>query len=131
MRTMKYFMMAVLTVGLAAGLGVFQAADEAKPKDDIEEIMEKAHKPAKKSLLDKVRSGKANEAEKKQLLALYEDLAKHPAPKSDKGSAADWKKRTGAIVKATKDVVADKENANKALAKAVACKSCHEIYKGN
>ncbi len=39
MRTVKYFMMAVLTTGLVAGLGMFRAADD-KPKYNIEEIME-------------------------------------------------------------------------------------------
>ena len=128
MRTMKYCMMAVLTMGLAS-VGVFRAADEAKPKYDIEEVMEKAHGGKEKSLYNQVRTGKANEAQKKELLELYVELSKNPAPKSDKGSPADWKKRTGALVKAAKDVVAEKDGATKELTKAAACKSCHELYK--
>jgi hypothetical protein len=132
MRATKYFLMAVMTLGLVAGLGVFQAADDAKPKYDIEEVMEKAHGGKQKSLYNQVLKGKANAEQKKELLELYEELAKNPAPKSEKGgSAADWKKRTAAMVKAAKDVVADKDDATKALAKAAACKSCHEIYKGD
>ena len=128
MRTTKYFMMAVLATGLMAGLGVFRAADD-KPKYTIEEVMEKAHK-GKNSLFAKVKSGKANAEQKKQLLDFYEALAKNPAPKSDKGSPADWKKRTNALVVAAKDVVADKEGATKELAKAAICGKCHDIYKG-
>jgi hypothetical protein len=131
MRTVKYFMMAVLTMGLAAGLGMFQAADDAKPKYTIEEVMEKAHKPAKSSLFVKVKSGKASAEQKKQLLELYEEMAKNPAPKSEKGNPADWKKRTGALVKAAKDVIADKEGAKQELAKAATCGKCHSVYKSD
>lgn len=130
MRTAKYFGMAVLTLGLAAGLGMFQAADEAKPKYDIEEIMEKAHKAPKGKLhlLQQVVKGKASEEQKKKLLEYYEELAKN---KPEKGDLGDWKKRTNAMVKATKDVIAGKEGANKELGKAVSCKACHELHKGD
>ncbi len=126
MRTAKYFLMAVLTLGLAASLGMFRAADD-KPKYTIEEIMEKAHK-GKPSLWKKVVDGKASDDEKKQLLGLYEDLAKN---KPEKGSQDDWKKRTSQIVKAAKNVVADKEGATKELGKAVNCKGCHQLHKGD
>ena len=129
MRTVKYFTMAVLAMGLVAGLGLFQAADTDKPKYTIEEVMEKAHKGGKKSLLGKVASGAADDAQKKQLLEYYEEMAKNPAPKSDKGSAADWKKRAGALVAATKGVIADKPGAGGGLNKAANCKACHSIYK--
>ena len=126
MRTVKYFLTAVLATCLAAGLGVFGAAEDAKPKYAIEEVMEKAHQ-GKPSLFKQVVSGKADAEQKKQLLELYEELAKN---KPEKGELADWKKRTGAMVKAAKDVVANKEGSDKALAKAVNCKGCHELHKG-
>jgi hypothetical protein len=129
MRTVKYFAMAMMTMGLLAGLGMFQAADPAKAKYTIEEVMEKAHKGGKKSLLGKVASGAADEKQKKQLLEYYEELAKNPAPQADKGSAADWKKRTGALVVAAKDVVGSKPGAANSLTKAANCKACHSIYK--
>ncbi|HEY7156938.1 MAG TPA: hypothetical protein VH575_23420 [Gemmataceae bacterium] len=129
MRTVKYFAMATMTMGLLAGMGMFRAADTDKPKYTIEEVMEKAHKGNKKSLKSKVASGAADEKQKKQLLEYYEELAKNPAPKTDKGSAADWKKRTGALVAAAKDVVAAKPGAANSLNKAANCKGCHEIYK--
>jgi hypothetical protein len=128
MRTVKYFLSAVLATGLAAGLGVFGAAEDAKPKWDIEEIMGKAHTPPTKSLFVQVKSGKASADQKKQLLELYEELAKN---KPEKGELADWKERTGKMVKAAKDVVANKEGADKELAKAVNCKGCHQLHKGD
>jgi len=128
MRTMKYFAMAVLTMGLVAGLSYYNAADEGKAKYSIEEVMEKAHK-GKGSLVNQVKSGKASAEQKKQLLSYYEELAKNPAPKTEKGTPADWKKRTGALVKAAKDVVAEKEGATTSLAKAANCMSCHNVYK--
>jgi hypothetical protein len=126
MRTVKYFLMAVLASGLAVGLGVFGAADDAKPKYTIEEIMEKAHK-GKPSLFKQVVSGKADVDQKKQLLEYYQALSQN---KPEKGEIGDWKKRTGAMVGAAKDVVADKEGATGKLAKAVNCKGCHELHKG-
>ncbi|HEY7423635.1 MAG TPA: hypothetical protein VH682_05265 [Gemmataceae bacterium] len=126
MRTVKYFTMAVMTMGLVAGLSLFQAADEAKPKYSIEEIMEKAHTPPKSSLLVKVKSGKASAEQKKQLLAYYEELAKN---KPEKGTEADWKKRTGTLVKAAKDVTDGKEGATTQLAKAASCAACHKLHK--
>lgn len=125
MRTVKYFTMAVMTMGLVAGLGVFQAADQAKPKYSIEEIMEKAHK-GKSSLFKQVVGGKANAEQKKQLLDYYEELAKN---KPEKGSEADWKKRTGTIVKEAREVVAEKDGATGRLAKAANCGACHKLHK--
>ena len=126
MRTVKYFVMAVMTMGLAASLGVFRAADEDKPKYDIEEIMEKAHKPPKNSLFVQVKSGKASAEQKKQLLELYQELAKNKPPKGD---LKDWQKRTGAMVKAAQDVVGGKEGATQELTKAAQCAACHKLHK--
>jgi hypothetical protein len=127
MRTTKYFLTAMMTMGLVASLGVFRAAEEAKPKYDIGEIMEKAHK-GKPSLLKQVTSGKASAEQKKELLALYEELAKN---KPEKGTEADWKRRTSALVKATKDVVEGKGGSTAALGKAANCKACHTEHKGD
>lgn len=128
MRTLKYFGMAVLTTGLLAGLGMFRAAYDDKPKWDIEEIMEKAHKApkGKDTLLKQVVTGKANKDQQKQLLEYYQELAKN---KPEKGDQGDWKKRTGAMVNATKDVIANKEGATKELSKAANCKACHDLHR--
>jgi hypothetical protein len=126
MRTTKYFLMAMMTVGLAAGLGVFQAAEDAKPKYEIEEIMEKAHK-GEPSLLKQVLDGKASDEQKKQLVEYYEALAKN---KPEKGSEAEWKKRTTALVTAAKDVAKGNAAARQQLGQAAKCKACHQAHKG-
>jgi hypothetical protein len=129
MRTVKYSLTAVLALGLLAGLGVYQAAYDDKPKYTIEQIMEKAHKKAegeKASLFKKVVDGKADKEQTQELATLYQELAKNKPPKGDLG---DWKKRTGAMVTAAKDVAEGKEGSNKALAKAVKCMECHELHK--
>jgi hypothetical protein len=126
MRTVKHFVLATLTLGVLGGLATYQAADSDKPKYTIEEIMGKAHE-GKNSLFKKVVSGKADADQKKELLSLYEELAKN---KPEKGSQDDWKKRTTAMVGAAKEVVADKPDAGKKLAKAVNCKGCHDLHRG-
>lgn len=125
MRTTKYFLMATMTMGLVAGLGVFRAAEEAAPKYDIGEIMEKAHK-GKPSLFKQVMEGKASDAQKKQLVEYYEELAKN---KPEKGSEADWKKRTTALVSAAKQVANGNAAARQQLGRAANCKSCHQAHK--
>jgi hypothetical protein len=126
MRTVKHFVLATLTLGALGGLVSYQAADSDKPKNSIEEVMEKAHK-GKESLYKKVVSGKANADQKKELLGLYEDLAKN---KPEKGSQEDWKKRTTAIVGAAKEVAEEKPGAAPKLMKAVNCKGCHDLHRG-
>jgi cytochrome c553 len=128
MRTTKYFLMAVMSTGLVAGLYVFGAVDDAKPKYDIGEIMEKAHKGGKKSLMALVVTGKASDEQKKQLLEYYEELAKN---KPEKGDIKDWQKRTNALVKAAKNIVNGKQGADKELQKAANCKGCHQAHKGD
>jgi hypothetical protein len=125
MRTTKYFMMAVLTVGLASGLGVFQAADNAKPKYDIEEVMKKGMK-GKSSLFAKVAGGKASKEEQQKMLDMFEALGQNKPPKGDEG---DWKKRTTALVLATKDMIAGKANAGQSLRKAANCGACHKAHR--
>jgi hypothetical protein len=128
MRTTKYFLMSVMTMGLVAGLGVFGAADDAKPKYEIAEIMDKVHKApkGKMSLLQLVVKGKANEEQKKQLLEYYEELAKN---KPEKGDIKDWQKRTNVLIKAAKDAVNGKEGAAQELQRAANCKGCHQAHK--
>ena len=86
----------------------------------IKVIMKKAH-TGKPSLLAKVTGGTADAAEKKELIALYTDLAANKCPKGDE---KDWKERTQAILKAAKDDDA------KALKKATNCQACHSEHKG-
>ena len=119
---MRKVILAAGALAFVALVGLnLRAADDPKP---IKEIMGKAHKDG---LLKKVSSGKASDDEKKELLALYEDLAKNKPPMGDE---ADWKTKTEAMVKAAKAVVdtGDKKSQN-ALAKTVNCAACHKLHK--
>ena len=71
-------------------------------------------------LTKKVANGKANDEEKRELIALFSDLA---ANKSPHGDAKDWTKRTQALFQSAKtDDVA-------ALKKALDCNGCHNEHK--
>jgi hypothetical protein len=123
-----YFLLAVATLTVMARFGVSWAADKPdKDVKDIEDIMNAAHNEKEDpNLLGRVLSGKATKEEKQKLLSLYMDLGKNKPPK---GSAEDWKKRTDALVAATKDFIADKPDAAAALKKAAFCKACHLAHK--
>ena len=124
MRALKYCLLAALTVSL---IGV-SVAEEKKPLA-IKEIMKKAHQPPAKGedpLCKKVVTGKASDAEAKELLAYYEDLAKNKPPMGD---ADDWKKRTSALVSSVKLVVDKKDGATDAYKKALDCMGCHEMHR--
>src|SRR5262245_1194218 len=107
---------AALLAAAFAGMTVFGAADD-KPKYDIESIMEKAH-DKENGLYQKVLKGKASDAEKKELVELYTELAKNKAPKGD---AKSWKDKTDALVAAAKEVADGKAAGVKDLQKAANC----------
>ena len=125
MRPIRFGATALLVAALA-GLTVYGAADE-KPKLDIEKIMEKAH-DKDDGILKVVIAGKATDAQKKELLELYIDLGKNKPPKGD---AKSWKTKTEAMVVAAKEVVAGKDEGVAHLKKAVNCKACHAVHKGD
>jgi hypothetical protein len=93
-----------------------QGGDKKKPVS-IKTVMKKAMKGG---LCGKVASGKASDDEKKQLVALFTDLAANKPPKGDE---ADWKTRTKALLDAAK------ADDGKALKKAADCKGCHSTHK--
>jgi hypothetical protein len=125
MRTVKFCLMATLTLGVLANVVATRADDADKPKHTIKEIMKIAHNP-KDSLAKKVIGGMASDDEKKELVALYGDLGKN-TPK--KGSPEAWKERTEAVVAAAKDVQAGKAGAAANLQKAINCTGCHREFK--
>ncbi len=118
---------AALMVMAFAGLTVCGAGDE-KPKYDIETIMDKAHGEKNDKLLKKVLDGKADAAEKKQLLELYTELGKNKPPKGD---AKSWKDKCDALVSATQEVVDGKDKGVGDLKKASNCGACHKAHKGS
>jgi hypothetical protein len=127
MRTVKYFALAVLTLGVLS-LGAFRAADKddpAKPKMSIKDVMKKAHaKDA--SLAEKVTSGKATKEDKMALLDAYTQLAVNKPPKGDLDK---WKDVTSEIVKEAQDVVDGKDGAEDKLKKAINCMNCHKEFR--
>jgi surface antigen len=114
-----------LTMGfamLAASEATMAAQDKAAT---IKEVMKKAH--VKGGLVGKVKDGTATEADGKELLALYKDLAKDTPPKGD---AADWKMKTEALIKAAQLFVdGKKDEAKAALPGPMDCKACHAAHK--
>lgn len=107
----------VLTVAMAGMVHADEAASS------IKDVMKKAHKSG---LLKKVVKGEGTAADAKELLALYEAMAKFE-PK--KGDADSWKSNTTAVVDAAKAVVDGKAGAVKSLSAATSCKGCHNAHK--
>ncbi|MFO0960921.1 MAG: hypothetical protein U0800_26365 [Isosphaeraceae bacterium] len=96
----------------------------ASPPD---EATKKVMKDAMKSgLYKKVVSGKGSGEDKKELLDLFETLAKS---KPAKGGEGDWKNKTGALLEAAKEAAEDKPTASAKLKTAGDCKSCHDAHK--
>jgi hypothetical protein len=98
---------------------------ELAPKHTIKEVMAKAHKPPA-NLLRKVAQGKANDAEKTELLALYKSLAENTPPKGEQES---WTERTGLLVAAAQAAVDGDAEAGNLLTKASNCTACHDSHK--
>ena len=94
-----------------------QGGDKKDPVA-IKVVMQKA---MKSGLCKKVASGKASDDEKKELIALFTDLAANKCPKGDE---ADWKAKTKALLDAAK------ADDGKALGKAANCAACHKEHKG-
>lgn len=97
--------------------------DDKKPKYKAKEVMKKAMKGG---LCKKCATGKGTDKEVKELVAMFESLAKH---KPKKGTEKSWKEKTTALVKAAKGVAAKKKDAGKALQKAANCGACHKLHK--
>jgi hypothetical protein len=131
---MRKLLLATVVLGVAVGTAwTFTGAaqkdddDKKKPKYSIKEVMKKAHASKDPpALLTKAKEGKATEKELKELVVMYESLAKNKPPKGD---LKDWEKRTTAMVKAAEAAVKDEKNV-KALAKIVNCAECHKEHKG-
>jgi hypothetical protein len=115
---MRFVAAAVLaSLALVVAMNTEYQAGE-KAKHTISEVMKVAMKGG---LCGKVAGGKASDAEKKQLVELFESLSKNTPPKGD---AKAWKERTTALLEAAKkgDAAALKKNAN--------CATCHKMFKG-
>lgn len=111
----------LFTLTLIAGFSQVGTADETIT---IGKVMKEAMKGG---LCKKVASGEASDAEKKELLAMFEGLAKAKPPM---GEADSWKEKTGALVAGAKAAVDGKPDAGDMLKKAANCKACHDVHKG-
>jgi mono/diheme cytochrome c family protein len=108
---------------LALAFSLASAADEAKPKHSIKEVMKAAHKDG---LLKKVASGQGTKEDAQHLLELYKALGDNKPPKGDHES---WKAKTLAIIEAAQEVVDGKPGAGERLTKAANCAECHKVHK--
>jgi len=129
---MKYGVIYVSLLGfvlLAGGVKVREAAAKRlagadEPKHKIKEVMKKCMAGG---LCKKVASGKANEAEQKGLLEMFQSLAANKPPR---GEDKSWTEKTKSLVDAAQAVVDGKDGAGAQLQKAANCKGCHESHKG-
>lgn len=127
MRKIKIVVSALATLCVAVSLISLQAAEKAKTKYSMEDIMKKGMK-GDTSLLKKTMEGTASDADKKLLLDYVKDLAQH---NPEKGDAASWKSKTAALVAATQKVVEGDKSALPKLKEASNCKACHSVHKGD
>ena len=122
---MRRVVAVAMLAALGVGFAIARAADEEKPKHTIKEVMKKAHTPDG-GLLKKIVSGNGTKEDAEQLVELYTALGQNKPPKGEPGS---WQEKTGALLKAAKDVVADKEGSKAELEKAANCANCHKEHK--
>lgn len=114
----------IVALGAAATFTVAIAQDKDKPKHTIKEVMKTCMKGG---LCKKVASGEASEEEKKQLVEMFDALAKNTPPK---GEAESWKEKTTALLKAAKACAEGSAEGQDALKKAANCMECHKAHKG-
>ncbi|MSR31046.1 MAG: hypothetical protein EXR99_06010 [Gemmataceae bacterium] len=118
MRNLKLFGLAAMFLGLV-GFSINGAADSKSIKD----IMKGA---GLKKACEKATAKGATEADKKAFAELCEALAANKCPKGDEES---WKKKTGALVAASKALAADEKGALAKVKTATICKNCHDLHK--
>jgi hypothetical protein len=108
-----------LTIATVTGLALADSSEET-----IKKVMKVAMKGG---LCKSVASGKATADQKKELLTLFQDLAKATP---EKGDPASWKAKTTALVSAAEANVDGTAGASAQLKKAANCKACHDLHKG-
>ena len=88
---------------LAVGSKAREAANADEPKHKIKDVMKKCMAGG---LCKKVASGKASEAEQKELLVMFQSLAANKPPRGDEAS---WNEKTKSLVDGAQAVVDGKE----------------------
>ena len=122
MKRWQWMIGGVAAIAMCSVAGL-RAADDAKAKHSVKEIMAKC---MKSGLCKKVADGKASKAETQALVAMLSELPKNKAPKGD---ADSWSAKTTALADAAKAVGEGKDGAGAALAKAANCAACHKEHK--
>ncbi|MFO0950328.1 MAG: hypothetical protein U0835_04105 [Isosphaeraceae bacterium] len=120
----KILTMAAVVGVTVSGLVTLSVAAGPSPDDTIKKVMKAAMKGG---LCKAVASGKADSAQKEELLKLFKDMANAEPPEGDKAS---WEAKTKALVAAAQAAVDGKEGAGGILGKAANCKACHDVHKG-
>ena len=110
---------------LFSPLAVPPQAWAAESKPTIKDIMAAAHKKPKE-LLKKVATGAATDAEKAELVKLYEALAKLSPPRGD---ASSWEEKTKALLAAARAAAEGKPDAAVELNRVANCAACHQAHK--
>lgn len=97
----------------------------ADAKPTIKGIMQDAHKKPKE-LLKKVAKGEATDAEKAELVKLYQALADLSPPR---GEMASWEEKTKALTAAARAAAEGKPDASQELERVANCAACHKAHK--
>ena len=118
-----------ILIGLALVLAVAGTtsgfvADENKLT--VKEVMKAAHGGGQNSLLSRVKSNKASDADKAKLVELYESMI---GSKPKKGDVASYQKLCDAMLVAAKAAKNGDSGWQGKLNKATNCKGCHDSHK--
>lgn len=128
-----------LTISFAVLLSAAPFSQSGEPKDPRENMTldsaDSGEKPLTikdvmrftmtQGLCQKVIKNKADDAEKKRLVELFEKMAELSPPAGD---AAAWKAKSAALIVASK-AIADGKSAHANLAKAANCTACHKDHR--
>ena len=97
-----------------------------KPKYTTAEIMKALHK-GNDSLGKKVQNGQGTKEDFAKLVEYYLSLPLNEPPE---GNAASWKEKSTVLLDAAKALNDGKEGALAQYKKAVNCKACHDVHRG-
>jgi cytochrome c553 len=106
---------------------IFKTQTSVSSEDDeeltIKKIMKRAHKSG---LLKSVATGRATDAEIAQLHHYYQAMPKLSPPNGEEKS---WKKKTEALIEASRAAIDKDPNAGQMLKSATDCAACHDVHK--
>jgi cytochrome c556 len=110
---------------LLTGMVVAAVAADAPPKYTTQEIMKAIFK-GEDSTHKKIAKGNGSPADYDKLVAYLSALPVNDPPQGD---AAEWKKKSTALLDAAIALKAGKPDALSQYNKAVNCQACHRVYR--